>query len=94
MSAQGSHQFALELPGWANSPAWAFFVISSEPRLLAGDDGIGEVHHAPLAVGQAAVVEHLQEDVVDVGVGLSISSSRITLYGRRRTRSVSWPPSS
>ena len=34
------------------------------------DDGVAEVHRAPLAVGQPAVVEDLQEDVEDVGVGL------------------------
>jgi hypothetical protein len=28
------------------------------------------------------------------GCAFSISSSRITWYGRRRTASVSWPPSS
>ena len=34
------------------------------------DDGVGEVDRAALAVGQAAVVEHLQQDVEDVAVGL------------------------
>ncbi len=28
-----------------------------------GNDGVGEVHHAPLAVGEPPVVEHLQQDV-------------------------------
>ena len=28
------------------------------------------------------------------GCAFSISSNRMTLYGRRRTASVSWPPSS
>ena len=32
------------------------------------DDGIGEIHHPALAVGEPPVVEHLQQDVVDVGV--------------------------
>ena len=34
------------------------------------DDGVLEVHGAPLAVGEATVVEHLEQHVVDVGVGL------------------------
>ena len=34
------------------------------------DDGVLEVHRAPLAVREASVVEHLQEDVPDVGVRL------------------------
>ncbi len=34
------------------------------------DDGIGEIHHPALAVGEPPVVEHLQQDVVDVGVSL------------------------
>ena len=33
------------------------------------DDGVLEVHLAPLTVGQMAVVEHLQQRVEDVGVG-------------------------
>ncbi|KAG0751077.1 hypothetical protein G6F24_014663 [Rhizopus arrhizus] len=32
------------------------------------DDGIGEIHHPALAVGEPPVVEYLQQDVVDVGV--------------------------
>ena len=34
------------------------------------DDGVPEIHHPALAVGQAPVVEDLQQDVEDVGVGL------------------------
>ena len=34
-----------------------------------------------LAVGQAAVVKHLQQDVEDVGMRLLISSRRMTEYG-------------
>ena len=34
------------------------------------DDGVLEVHRAALAVGDAAVVQHLQQDVEHVGVGL------------------------
>ena len=34
------------------------------------DDGVAEVHGAALPVGQAAVVEHLQQDVEDVRVRL------------------------
>ena len=34
------------------------------------DDRVAEVHGAALAIGEAAIVEHLQEHVEDVGVGL------------------------
>ena len=34
------------------------------------DDGVGEVGEAAAAVGEAAVVEHLEEQVEDVGVRL------------------------
>src|SRR3546814_15156981 len=34
------------------------------------DEGVAEVDGAALAVGQAAVVQHLQQDVEDVGVCL------------------------
>ena len=47
-----------------------------------------------LAVGQPAVVEHLEQDVEDVGVGLLDLVEQDHLVGRRRTASVSWPPSS
>jgi hypothetical protein len=39
------------------------------------DHGVGEVHRAALRVGQPAVVEHLEQDVEDVRVRLSTSSS-------------------
>ena len=53
------------------------------------DDGVAEVDGTALCVGEAAVVEHLQEGVEHVGVSLSISSKRTTEYGFRRTASVS-----
>ena len=34
------------------------------------EDRVAEVDRAPLAVGETPVVEHLQQDVEDVGVGL------------------------
>src|SRR5690606_27663535 len=34
------------------------------------EDRVAEVHRAALTVGEAAVVEHLQEDVEDLRVGL------------------------
>ena len=34
------------------------------------DERVLEIHGAALAVGEAAVVQHLEEDVEDVGVGL------------------------
>ena len=34
------------------------------------DDGVLEVHFAPLAIGQVAVIQHLQQCVEDVGMGL------------------------
>ncbi len=49
---------------------------------------------ATLAVGQAAVVEHLQQDVEDVGVGLLHLVEQDHGVRTRRTASVSWPPSS
>jgi hypothetical protein len=52
-------------------------------------DRVREVDRAPLAVGEAAVVEHLQQDVEDLGCAFSTSSSSTTEYGRRRTASVS-----
>ena len=33
------------------------------------DNGVLEIHGAPLAVGQAAVIQHLQQDIEHVGVG-------------------------
>ena len=52
------------------------------------DDRVAEIDGATLPVRQAAVVEHLQQHVEDVGCAFSTSSSRITEYGRRRTASV------
>ncbi len=57
--------------------------------------GVGEVDRAALAVGEAAVVEDLQEDVEDVGVGLlDFVEEDHRNKDRRRMASVSWPPSS
>jgi hypothetical protein len=53
-----------------------------------------EVDRAAVAVGQPPVVEHLQQHVEHVGCAFSISSNSTTQYGRRRTASVSRPPSS
>ena len=58
------------------------------------DDGVLEIDRAALRVGDAAVVQHLKQNVEHIGCAFSISSKRTTLYGRRRTASVSWPPSS
>jgi len=58
------------------------------------DYGIFEIHRSPLAVGQATVLENLQQHIEYITMRFSISSSRMTLYGRRRTASVSCPPSS
>jgi len=52
------------------------------------DHGVAEVHRAALAVGEAAVVEHCSSTLNTSGCAFSTSSSRITLYGRRRTASV------
>jgi hypothetical protein len=57
-------------------------------------DGVLEVDRAALAVGEAAVVEHLQQHVEHVGVGLLDLVEQHDAYGLRRTASVSWPPSS
>ena len=34
------------------------------------DDGVFEVHRAPLVVGEATIIKHLQEDVEHVGMCL------------------------
>ena len=46
------------------------------------------------AVGEAAVVEHLQQHVENVRVRLLDLVEQDHEYGRRRTASVRWPPSS
>ncbi len=48
----------------------------------------------PLAVGEATVVEHLQQQGEHVGVGLLDLVEQHHRVGLRRTRSVSWPASS
>jgi hypothetical protein len=38
-------------------------------EVARGDDnGVGKVHHAPFAIGQASFVKHLQQHVVDIGM--------------------------
>ena len=32
------------------------------------DDGVSEVHGAPLSVGEASLVKYLQEDIEDIGM--------------------------
>ena len=55
---------------------------------------VGEVDRPALAVGQPAVVEHLQQHVPDLGMGLlDLVEQDHASTGRRRTGSVSWPPS-
>ena len=46
--------------------------VAQVPPVIGRHDqhGVGEIDRPALAVGQAAVVEHLQQDVEDVGVGL------------------------
>ena len=39
------------------------------------DDRVAEIHRAALAVGQATVIQHLQEDIEHVRMGFSTSSS-------------------
>ena len=56
--------------------------------------GVAEIHHPALAVGEPPLVQELEEHVETSGCAFSISSNRITEYGLRRTASVSWPPSS
>ena len=43
------------------------------------DGGVAQIDGAALAIGQTAVIEHLQQDVEDVGCAFSISSRRTTL---------------
>ena len=57
-------------------------------------DGVLEIDGAPLGIGDAPVVEDLQQHVEHVWMGFLTSSKRTTEYGLRRTASVSWPPSS
>ena len=52
------------------------------------DDGVLEVHRAALAVGEAPVVEHLQQHVEDVRVRLLDLVEQEHEYGLRRTASV------
>ena len=47
----------------------------------------------PCAVFHPPLVEDLEEDLVHVGVRLFDLVEKTTLYGRRRTASVSTPPS-
>ncbi len=81
--------------GWVNSPAWAFFMISSEPRLLVAMMMVlVKSTTRPLPSVRRPSSNTCRRMLLTSAWAFSISSSRITLYGRRRTRSVSWPPSS
>ena len=51
-------------------------LISKNFRLFAGeqvgshdDDGVFEIHRATFVVGEATIIEHLQENVEDIGMG-------------------------
>ena len=69
-------------PEAAGAAAWSWARSSSSvaqsPRAISSEpmfevikiDGVAKVDGAALAVGQAAVVEHLQQQVEDLGVGL------------------------
>ena len=63
---------------------------------VGGQDqhGVLEVHDAALAVGEPAVLQHLQQRVEHVRVGLLDLVEEHDENGLRRTFSVSWPPSS
>jgi hypothetical protein len=52
------------------------------------DHGVAEIHRAALTIGQATVVEHLQQHVEHIRMRLLHFVQQITLYGRRRTASV------
>ena len=58
------------------------------------DDGVAEVDLAPLAVGEAALLEDLEQDVEEVGVGLLDLVEEHDEIGLWRTALVSSPPSS
>ncbi len=73
MSAKHLHEVGL-LPGLVELFGPALLEVALDdvgPEVRRGDDdGIAEIHHAPLAVGQPAVIEDLQQDVVDIRVRL------------------------
>ena len=73
MTAQHLHQFGFLL-GLVELPAAAFREVALDDvrtEVRGGDDdGVSEVHHAALAICQAAIVEHLKQDVVDIGMRL------------------------
>jgi hypothetical protein len=58
------------------------------------DHGVLEVDRATLAVGEATVVEDLQEDVEDVGVGLLDLVEEHDAVGPASHRLGQMPPSS
>jgi hypothetical protein len=58
------------------------------------EDGVAEVDRAAFAVREAAVVHDLQKDVEDIAVSFLDLVKKHDRVGRRRTASVSWPPSS
>ena len=55
---------------------------------------VPEVDRAALAVGQTPVVEHLEQDVEHLGMRFLDLVEQDDRVGRRRTASVSCPPSS
>ena len=75
---QGFEHLGLVLGGFTA----AFFVSHAEPERFGGcfdvltadvrghdDDGVLEIHHLPLPVGEAPVVQYLEKQVEDLGVG-------------------------
>ena len=58
------------------------------------DQRVAEIDRAALTVGQTAVVEHLQQHVENIRMRLFDLVEQDHRYGRRRTASVSGPPSS
>ena len=54
---------------------------------------VGEVDVAALAVGEPALLEHLEQEHQHVAVRLLDLVQQHHRDGRRRTGSVSWPPS-
>ena len=53
------------------------------------DQRMAKIHHAAFAVGQTAIFQNLQSRLDTSGCAFSISSNNTTLYGLRRTASVS-----
>ena len=74
LGAEGSLQQLMDLiPGLLADTAVGLDAVQQELTAQIGgqdDDGVLEVHCAALAVGDAAVVQYLQQDVEHIGVGL------------------------